>query len=342
VATTKDSGTVFSDPSRDQGYLVLDYPVRRADVFSPDGEFMFAVPGHLFTPISNGRAYLHSVGLTLVDAGLKPIWQIKDECHHMISTDENENAFCPSWRFVQEDGKRIRINRVIGVDQTGRKIFDWDEEEHRGELTNEVGIRASYIESPNFLFDHSYMNLNGVTVIPENDTAKILPAFRKGNLFVSEELSHFFILDRGTGKVVYSLSFPEVVGQDGAHSAQVLANGHILFYNNHIDPSRYPAGPGQYSQVVEMDPVTKKVVWSFSPQYPNDFYNYQYGAVYPLPNGDLVVSDAHRGRVFEISKNKKLRWEWFHPERDKDGMAIPIFFAKKFPAEIMKPFLENN
>jgi outer membrane protein assembly factor BamB len=122
----------------------------------------------------------------------------------------------------------------------------------------------------------------------------------------------------------------------------VLENGHILFYNNNIDPSRYAPGPSEFSQIIELDPVSGKVVWSFSPKSPNDFYNWQYGGVYPLPNGDLVVTDAHHGRVFEVSRQKKLRWEWFHPERDNEGKAITIFFAKKFPAELIEPFLEDK
>ena len=57
-----------------------------------------------------------------------------------------------------------------------------------------------------------------------------------------------------------------------------------------------------------------QVVWSYEGEGEQAFYNESRGEQERLPNGNILVSDAHHGRVFEIAPaaGNRTVWEWIN------------------------------
>lgn len=130
------------------------------------------------------------------------------------------------------------------------------------------------------------------------------PAFRKGNVLISVlKLDTLAVVDMETETVVWALS-----GRwRRQHDPSVLENGRMLLFNNW-------AGD-EASEVVEFDPFTQDVVWSFKGDEVNDFYSRANGATQRLPNGNTVIVESANGRVFEVTPDKTFVWEYVNPHR---------------------------
>ena len=97
----------------------------------------------------------------------------------------------------------------------------------------------------------------------------------------------------------------------GIHDIHVLENGHIMVQQgNH--------------KVVEIDPSTKTVVWSYdsSKQNGNAGKAVEVHAFQPLPHGRIMIAESGVGRIIEIDRKGKihhsikLKVDHPHPHRD--------------------------
>ena len=97
----------------------------------------------------------------------------------------------------------------------------------------------------------------------------------------------------------------------GIHDIHVLANGHIMVQQG----SR---------KVVEIDPKTRKVVWSYdsSKQNGNQGKRIEVHAFQPLANGRVMIAESGARRIIEIDREGKiqhsikLQVKQPHPHRD--------------------------
>ncbi len=97
----------------------------------------------------------------------------------------------------------------------------------------------------------------------------------------------------------------------GIHDIAVLPNGHIMVQQ-------------QMRKVVEIDPATKQVVWSYdsSQQNGNAGKKIEVHAFQPLPNGRVMIAESGPARIIEVDRDGKLLHEVKlqianpHPHRD--------------------------
>ncbi|MBI1312324.1 PQQ-binding-like beta-propeller repeat protein [bacterium] len=97
----------------------------------------------------------------------------------------------------------------------------------------------------------------------------------------------------------------------GIHDIHVLPNGHIMVQQ-------------QMHKVVEIDPATKQVVWSYdsSQQNGNAGKKVEVHAFQPLPNGHVMIAESGPARIIEVDRDGKLLHEVKlqiahpHPHRD--------------------------
>ena len=76
------------------------------------------------------------------------------------------------------------------------------------------------------------------------------------------------------------------------HDPDLLPNGHILVFDNlGGDPAC-----GR-SRILELDPVTQAIVWSYAGCNGDRFYSEAWGEQQLLPNGNVLVTESYGGRV---------------------------------------------
>jgi hypothetical protein len=100
-----------------------------------------------------------------------------------------------------------------------------------------------------------------------------------------------------------------------------------------------------YSRVLEIDPITLEVVWRFTPReagfmIPNDavrFYSPFISSAQRLPNGNTLIAEGSDGRIFEVTADHQVVWEYISPYfRAINNGAPPInmvYRAYRYPYE---------
>jgi hypothetical protein len=129
--------------------------------------------------------------------------------------------------------------------------------------------------------------------------------FRPGNLLVSaRHLNTIFIIDKTSGEVVW-----QYTGDlDYQHEATMVpegepGEGQIVVFNN----GRQNLHDYRRSLVQAIEPTTKEVRWQYSSKF---FFSSVAGTVQKLPGGNYAIASSHGGRVFEVTPDKEIVWEW--------------------------------
>lgn len=138
---------------------------------------------------------------------------------------------------------------------------------------------------------------------------------------------------------VVDLSEPRIVFTQkglarGIHDPQ-LVDGNLLFFGNNTEDD--------FSKIVEMDPSTQRIVWTYQGNEENRFHSPMLGSVQRLPNGNTLINESTSGRSFEVTPAGKRVWEFRNPHRagkdDADIATIPDM--QRIPANFFGEWLRG-
>lgn len=148
------------------------------------------------------------------------------------------------------------------------------------------------------------------------------PLFGEGNLLVSlRNISTIAIIDQEKRAVVWAMADVWTL----QHQPTLLPNGRMLVFDNfgRWTPDGEPAG----SRVVEFDPLTGGSVWEYAGTDETPFFSSLMGSSQRLQNGNVLISESDFGRVFEVTPEKEIVWEFRSPHtsgpRDEFVAVIP-------------------
>jgi len=110
-----------------------------------------------------------------------------------------------------------------------------------------------------------------------------------------------------TGEIIKRYGKGKIFHQ---HDARELDNGNIMILDN--GNHRHEYGPN-YSRVIELDPDTDEIVWEYRADLPSDFYSPVCAGAERLPSGNTVICDSWTGRIFEVTHDRELVWEYISP-----------------------------
>jgi len=130
---------------------------------------------------------------------------------------------------------------------------------------------------------------------------------KKGDLlFSARELNLIGIINIKKENIIWKWGQGNLIKQ---HHPTLLENGNILIFDN---------GCGRkYSRIIEIEPFTKKNIWEYKSNPPKEFFSNLRGWVQRLPNGNTLITESDKGRVFEVKKDGTNVWEFFNPEIKK-------------------------
>jgi hypothetical protein len=132
---------------------------------------------------------------------------------------------------------------------------------------------------------------------------------KDGNILASlRSVSTVVVISRETGEVLWHLDSTVLAQQ---HCASELDNGNILIFDNGTFRHNQSA---TYSRVLEVDRTTKQIVWEYRDKsFPMAFFSPFMGGAQRLPNGNTLITEAMFGRVFEVTPQGKIAWEYVNP-----------------------------
>ena len=176
-----------------------------------------------------------------------------------------------------------------------------------------------------------YYHLNTIELLPENELGHRDPRFRAGNWLVSlRNANVVVILDRVTREVVWSWGPGEIELQ---HMPTLLENGNLLIFDNGTERG--------FSRVLELDPVAKEIAWRYQADPPEAFFSKWRGANQRLSNGNTLITESERGRVFEVTRDGEIVWEFWNPEV-VDGKRKRIYRFTRVPPERVESILPGS
>jgi hypothetical protein len=93
-----------------------------------------------------------------------------------------------------------------------------------------------------------------------------------------------------------------------------------------------PDGAGAFaratSRVLEIDPVSLELVWSYSN---SRFYSSNISSAQRLPNGNTLITAGAGGRVFEVTKDSAIVWEYLYPNFSGPNASNAVYRAYRIP-----------
>ncbi|HEX7252210.1 MAG TPA: arylsulfotransferase family protein [Thermoanaerobaculia bacterium] len=269
------------------------------------------------------------IGVVRLDASSRVEWVWRGPVHHDLCLDEEGHA----WSILHERRVVPELNRVEPV------LDDFFVElSSEGKLLRRMSLADSFLRSRYAAmlldipaFSEDVFHTNSIVVL-DGSAAGRLPAFRRGNLLVSiKRLNAVAVIDPDARKVVWALA-----GQwYGQHSARLLPSGHVLLFDN-LGTMR-PA-----SRVLEVDPVTQQVIWSFGGRDGENILSETVGFVERLGNGNTLITESDRGRVLEVTPDHRVVWEFVNPAlvgKHKEHVAI-VYFMERVSRD--QPFLTRE
>lgn len=167
------------------------------------------------------------------------------------------------------------------------------------------------------------LHTNTVELVDPRLAARV-PTVEPGDILIScRNLDLIAVVDLDAERVVWALSgmwFEQ-------HCPTVVADGHILLFDNR--------GHEPHSRVIEINPLTQAIRWTFGGTPNEAFYSRTYGTTQRLPNGNTLVVESCGGRALEVTPAGRVAWEFRNPHvaGDNDEFVAMLFELERVPAD---------
>jgi hypothetical protein len=293
----------------------------------PDGSLLAIFEGINQSPYGGGMVKLDK------DSNL--IWSLDLNTHHDFDLDADGNIFVLTHTFEPEPAPHIN-DFVTIVSPEGKEIRSYSLLE---------GFRNSkFFHWMDDVPLADFLHTNNIDILTP-EMAESYPLFEEGDLLLSHrEKSFLSVVD---GKTFIPKWMITGLSQKN-HDPDFMDNGHILFLDNdepddsdkamEDDPDKSVTGRVlRNSRILEIDPMTMEIVWSYEESPDAPFYTMNRGSQIKFANGNVLITESTGGRIFEITPAGEIVWEYVTPALTEDSIAV-LNWARKYSLDEL-PFL---
>ena len=250
---------------------------------------------------------------------------------------------------------------IIEVSSSGEILWEWYAGEHVDELGLSDGARE-ILQQPRNLgnttrgFD--WMHINSATWLGPNrwyDAGD--ERFHPDNIMISARYANLIAIIGRDGSIVWRLGpdyseteATRAIGNvQGQHNPHIIPQGlpgagNLLVFDNGSSASwgasniRSAVGTGNIvrasSRVLEIDPVTLELVWSYSMPGRESFkfFSHYISSAQRLENGNTMITEGADGRLFEVTPDGEIVWEYVSPYfAEREALSNAVFRAYRLP-----------
>ena len=85
-----------------------------------------------------------------------------------------------------------------------------------------------------------------------------------------------------------------------------------------------------------MDPATSEITWEYQGDPSISFYSYHISGAERLANGNTLICEGAPGRIFEVTPNQGIVWEYINPmpgraaARGMPNTLVSMFRAHRY------------
>ena len=253
-------------------------------------------------------------GMLKLDPDGNPAWLRPDVVHHDFGFGPDEHIYT----LVSAPGEYpffpapIIDNCVVELDRTGHEL-------------RRVSIAQAFLNSP------AYRNWLDIIKfdIPRERANDIFHTNSVQVLTVADEPDVFILLSiRGMSTVcLLDMAREEIVWAMAGmwrkqHEARLLPNGNMMLFDN--------LGHEGRSKVIEFDPATQAIVWQYDDP---GFFSMGGGSQQLLPNDNVLITECMKGRLFEVTRDGTIVWEYINPMATADSLTVRIQRSERIGPE---------
>jgi len=269
--------------------------------------------------------------------------------------------------------KNLIDDTIIEVTWDGDIVWEWIANEHFDDMGFSEDAKNAMYRNPSMgppkpdgSISADWMHMNSMSLLGPNkwyDAGD--ERFHPDNIIWDARHTNIIaIIDKKTGKIAWKLgpyftTTPElrkigqIIGQHHAHMIPrgLPGEGNILVFDNGGQAGYGAPNPGaptgvnnakrDFSRVLEFDPVSLKIVWKYTPaeagfSMPADnykFYSCLISSAQRLPNGNTLITEGADGRIFEVTSEHELVWEYISPFWGQKRPENMVYRAFRLPYE---------
>jgi outer membrane protein assembly factor BamB len=288
--------------------------------------------------------------------------------HDWQPRDFPAGYFSPSFMPSASDGRKLLLthtshadpavapvlledDRLLEVDEGGKVTWEWRAADHIGELGFDPPARAA-IARLGTRDGYDWLHVNAARYLGPNKWHEAGDSrFHPDNVMISSRSASVVAIVARDGTVVWRLgpdssaspalrALGQVIGPHDAHLIPpgLPGAGNLLLFDNGGasgmgDPSPIsPTGNAIYqrasSRVLEIDPVSLALVWSYTAA---NFFSTNISGAQRLANGNTLITEGAPGRVFEVTAGKDIVWEFMNPPGEGGRKTNAVYRAYRLP-----------
>lgn len=305
--------------------------------------------------LSNGNLFTHNCGSWLEELTLdsKTIWRWEGNAdlavlnHHDFWVGGDTVVYLaakhvPVIPGVYQPGTepdRMRTDVILKINRNKDILWEFSFGDHVEELCALAGypmpipyMRRTDNDSFEPYGPSDWAHANTIEVLPSTPLGERDARFKAGNvLFSLRHLDVIGIVDPVKNEIVWCYG-PGIL--DGQHQPTMLENGNILVFDN-----------GTYrghSIVREIEPASGEIVWQYSNG--EDFFSPFRSGNQRLPNGNTLICECDAGRLFEVTPEKQVVWDFWSPfvGQGPHHLGKRIHRATRYSPDAVEPLLRSR
>ncbi len=287
----------------------------------------WSVHVHGAQPLPDGSVIYNFANIGLVRQGRcgQIMWRLPYPTHHSVYMNEGGEFWVSGHRTHEQADSATAFIKTPYVDQTLLKVSP------DGKILKEVSLLKTFIDAGMLgvffptgvpkrkkgkLEIGDLLHLNDIEELSA-DMAAQYPTLSAGDVVVSmRNINLIAVLDGESFKVKWHKTGPWL----RQHDPDFVGAGKIAVYDNG-DDSTFSGDVLRGSTIMAVDPATDDVEIVYQGTEKAPFYSKYMGKMQFLSNGNLLITESVRGRVFELTKNRKIVWE-FISRFDKGNVLL--------------------
>ncbi len=271
----------------------------------------------------------------------------------------------------QISDKLLLDDTIIEITWDGKIVWEWICSDHFDEMGFSEEAKNTLSRNPSLRGGKGreagdWMHVNSISLLGPNkwfDSGD--EHFHPDNIIISGRNTNVIaIIDKKTGKIVWQVgpdfnTSPEqrrlgqIIGQHHAHMIPrgLPGEGNILVFDNGGWAGYGAPNPGaptgennalrDYSRVLDFNPITLETSWQYTPReagfiIPMSAYMFYSGFISSaqrLPNGNTLITEGAGGRIFEVTPEHEIIWEFISPYKNKVQNMNMVYRAYRVPYE---------
>jgi hypothetical protein len=259
--------------------------------------------------------------------------------------------------------KRLEDDYILEVSWEGEVLWDWLASDHVNEFgfseeaRNAIHRSVAWNEARQ---SADWLHINSMSYVGPNqwyDNGD--ERFHPENIIFSARNANIIAIIDRTGAIVWrmgpdyrdSKALTELGQISAQHHPHIIpkglpGEGNMMVFDNGGTSGYGATSPGAidgtnivtryYSRVVEVNPVTFEKVWEYS--IPGNasflFFSRNVSSAQRLPNGNTLITEGADGRLFEVTAENEIVWEYVLPYFNNSANPVPATYrAYRVPYE---------